>query len=284
MVLPSTRQKWFTAAVVPLASVSFYLFSSSSFSSPLWSSAPPSASSYSPWSESASSFAGDDHNHSASVIPDPPSYFRTGNSDQAARRQWAKTLQWRSENGIDTILSEPPPHFDLINQFVPTSIHGRDKRGNLVSIEKWGSVDMAALRRHGLTNDDYLRQYMFQIEYLWAVAAPKEHEKVTLIMDIQNVTFDQLTPSVVSFVQKRVGIGCNHYPNRGAHLIVVNIPSWWQYGWALVQNLLSAEVSCPSVAYQTDRIGVAMMVLDNLRCREIRPLWCYTTVLLSFFK
>lgn len=199
------------------------------------------------------------------AVPDPPSYFFIGNSEQVARRKWAATLQWRALQGMDTILSEPPPNYELINRFVPTSLHTRDKKGNLVLIERWGSVNLEALKEHGLTNEDFLQHYRFQIEWLWSVAAPKEDEKVTLIMDVGNVTMDQITPSVISFIQKRVLIGCEHFPNRGAHLIVVNIPSWWQYGWALVQPLLSETVKAATMFLTAEdlRAGALWKIIER---------------------
>ena len=188
---------------------------------------------------------------SSSFSSVPPPHFRIGVSDAVAQKKWAETLLWRAENGIDRILSEPPKNFALINEYVPLSHYTRDKQGNLVVIEKWGSVNMVGLKQHSITADDVLRHYMFQQEWLWTIGAPKEQDLITLIMDVGNVTVDQLTPTTVSFVQRRMVIGCDHYPNRDANIVVLNVPSWWQYGWSLVSHLVPEHVKS-SVSFVTN--------------------------------
>lgn len=51
----------------------------------------------------------------------PPRYVRAfcGNEKHASER-WKATLQWRKENGIDSILNEFQPHFHDIRRHFPS--------------------------------------------------------------------------------------------------------------------------------------------------------------------
>jgi hypothetical protein len=49
-----------------------------------------------------------------------------------AKRRWDLSVQWRKAEGINTILQEPQPHFDLIKEYYPHFFCGRAKSGNLV--------------------------------------------------------------------------------------------------------------------------------------------------------
>lgn len=80
-----------------------------------------------------------------------PPYFRDGVSLRRAEAQWATTLKWREENGMDEILSSYPEEngvdYDIIAKAFPWHIHLRDREKNLVSIERFGTIDFDTLKR-----------------------------------------------------------------------------------------------------------------------------------------
>ena len=82
-----------------------------------------------------------------------PPYFRDGVSLRRAEAQWATTLKWREENGMDEILSSYPEEngmdYDIITKAFPWHIHLRDREKNLVSIERFGTIDFDTLKRRG---------------------------------------------------------------------------------------------------------------------------------------
>ena len=63
-------------------------------------------------------------------------------------------------------------------------ISGRDLEGNLFIVDRWGKVDIPLLAARGVRMADLLRAYTFQMEYLWRIAAPEEHEVILLVMDM----------------------------------------------------------------------------------------------------
>jgi len=225
-----------------------------------------------------------------------PPYFRDGVSLRRAEAQWATTLKWREENGMDEILSSYPEEngmdYDIITKAFPWHIHLRDREKNLVSIERFGTIDFDTLkrrgpfhfqlshrdhllstalyspsdnslthqshrsspfpttpttpinlinpRRHRIGHDQLIRHYQFQIEWLWTVAAPKDEDQITMIMDIADITWDQVRDmGNMAIIKDRIKIGCEHYPNRAAVLIMANIPPWANAAYQFVSPLLS---------------------------------------------
>jgi hypothetical protein len=65
----------------------------------------------------------------------------------AAEKQLRKMLSWRGDNDIDTMLERPPPAdaFALLAKVIPGCLHGTDKRGRPLYIERSGGVDVARL-------------------------------------------------------------------------------------------------------------------------------------------
>lgn len=170
-----------------------------------------------------------------------PAFYRIGvPTEDEAQAKWRKTLAWRQDNGIDEILSgAPPADFEEILSKFPSFMHLSDREGNIVVIDQYGKVDLPGLTSLGVDSAQLLRHYMFQLEWLWSVAAPREEDLITLLMDISNVTFDQVTSEAVSLVKARVRVGCEHYPNRAARIVVLNTPPAMMACYRLVSPMLS---------------------------------------------
>lgn len=59
-----------------------------------------------------------------------------------ARRRWEITRDWREKEGVDTVVEEPQPHFDIIKEHYPFYWCGRGKKeGHLVFYERPGELD-----------------------------------------------------------------------------------------------------------------------------------------------
>jgi len=171
-----------------------------------------------------------------------PAYFKVGAGSEAeASAKWAATLLWRERHGVDSILHQAPSwDFEAVQRLMPTGhIHGKDREGNLVVFDNWRGVDMAGLQARGVGVPELLRHFTWQLEWLWSVAAPREEEVITLVMDIGGISFEMLTPTNVELVKERVRIGCEHWPNRGAGLYMVNVPWWCSLAFRMVAPLLS---------------------------------------------
>lgn len=173
---------------------------------------------------------------------EPPPNFFEGVSRKKALQNWEETRNWRKENHMGTILRRPPPKHDLIRSLFPTSLYQHDRAGNVVMIEKWGEVDVQRIRKLAIPFDDIIYTYMYDTEWLWRIANPHPEDKITLIMDLKDVSFETITAwDAMRLIRKRIEIGCNHYPNRGAHLLVVNVPPFFASVYRFAEPILSPE-------------------------------------------
>ena len=55
---------------------------------------------------------------------------------EEAKEAFETHLEWRKEQGIDTILSQPHPRFDICKALVPAYFAGRDASNNVVFVQR----------------------------------------------------------------------------------------------------------------------------------------------------
>jgi hypothetical protein len=78
----------------------------------------------------------------------PQSYVKMWGSAAAAHKRYVETLQWRQDNGLDTLLARRQRHFRDVLQFYPHAIHGRSLDGCVVLYEALGQVDHLLVSHH----------------------------------------------------------------------------------------------------------------------------------------
>jgi hypothetical protein len=173
---------------------------------------------------------------------EPPIYFFEGVARKKALENWEVTCKWRKDNNIGKILDQPPPNHDLIRALFPTSLYQQDRAGNQVMIEKWGEVQVDKIRKLGFSISEMINTYMYDTEWLWRIAIPDPRDKITLIMDLKDISFETITAwDAMRLIKKRIEIGCNHYPNRAAHLMVINVPHFFASVYRFAEPLLSSQ-------------------------------------------
>lgn len=157
---------------------------------------------------------------------------------EKGRARYLATLEWRKENGIDDILVEPHPNFEIIKKYYPQYFHGRTRDGLPVYIERPGKIDLSALKREGLSIDDLLRHYMYITEYLWRVLEPNDEARSITVVDVAGIGMYDLGGEVLDFIKRASAFTGAHYPERSAHIFIVNIPGWFNMIWRMVQPLI----------------------------------------------
>jgi len=158
---------------------------------------------------------------------------------QAGIEHWRKTLEWRKEIGADDALEKPHPNFDICKKFYPHYFYGRDLAGNVIYVEKIGQVDVDGLKRHGLTAQDVLWHFMYNMEYLWTVLSPSYDDRMTMLLDASQLNFkNMMVGETKNFVKGLVSMASKHYPQRSEHIVIINAPSWFMMGFKLVKPLI----------------------------------------------
>ncbi|CAK4086592.1 unnamed protein product [Aphanomyces euteiches] len=172
-------------------------------------------------------------------IPFSPRFIAAekGNLEKG-RQRYEATLKWRRENRIDTLLYEPQPHFHIIKQNYPQYFHGKSKNGHRVYYERLGYVDFKTLKKSGLSMDQLLHHYMYITEFLWKILEPSDSGRSITVLDVANFGFFDLTGDVTSFIRQAMAFAGEHYPERSAQIIVINVPGWFNATYRAMSPLI----------------------------------------------
>ncbi|GMF20322.1 unnamed protein product [Phytophthora fragariaefolia] len=157
---------------------------------------------------------------------------------EKGRARYLNTLEWRKENDIDNILVTPHPSFEVIKKHYPQYFHGRTRDGQPVYYERPGKIDLPALKREGLSIDDLLRHYMYITEYLWRVVEPDDSGRSITVLDVTGIGMYDLGGEVLDFIKRASAFTGAHYPERSAHIFIINIPGWFNMIWRMVKPLI----------------------------------------------
>jgi len=157
---------------------------------------------------------------------------------EKGRARYLATLEWRKENDIDDILVTPHPHFEIIKKYYPQYFHGRTRDGLPVYYERPGKIDLPALKREGLSIDDLLRHYMYITEYLWRVVEPNDSGRSITVLDVTGIGMYDLGGEVLDFIKRASAFTGAHYPERSAHIFIINIPGWFNMIWRMIKPLI----------------------------------------------
>ncbi|KAI9999059.1 hypothetical protein PInf_003738 [Phytophthora infestans] len=158
--------------------------------------------------------------------------------ERKGHARYLATLEWREVNNIDNILVTPHTTFDTIKKYYPQYFHGKTRDGLPVYYERPGKIDLTALKREGLSIDDLLRHYMYITEYLWRVVEPNDSGRSITVLDVTGIGMYDLGGEVLDFIKRASAFTGAHYPERSAHIFIINIPGWFNMIWRMVKPMI----------------------------------------------
>ncbi|KAJ0405314.1 hypothetical protein P43SY_001073 [Pythium insidiosum] len=158
--------------------------------------------------------------------------------EEKGRQRYENTLQWRKELDIDNLLIKPHQTFETIKKYYPQYFHGRSKSGSPVYYEQPGKIDLAGLKREGLSIEDLLHHYMYITEYLWRVIEPSDTGRSVTVLDVSGIGMSDLGGEVLDFIKRASAFTGAHYPERSAHIFIINIPGWFNMIWRMIKPLI----------------------------------------------
>jgi len=181
---------------------------------------------------------GDGHETDPDGIP--ARYMKMQNDNrELAKAALEKTLEWRKENDIDTILSRPHPKFDVSKAVFPHYFCGRDDTGHVILLQRPGLMNVKLAHKNDLTGEDLLLHYIYVMEYLWRIVDPTPGGTMTSIID--------LTEMNISILRKREQLRIGslflstmdaHFPQRSHRTFLINAPKWFGALYKLCSPLL----------------------------------------------
>nr|CCA24767.1 SEC14 cytosolic factor putative [Albugo laibachii Nc14] len=176
---------------------------------------------------------------SGKSIPFSPRFIAAekGNEERGKER-YLQTLSWRKENDVDQILRRPHRNFENIKKCYPQYFHGRSKAGNPVYYEKPGKIDLLVLKQLGLSIEDLIYHYMYITEFLWTYIEPDDAARSITVLDVSGIGMSSLGGEVLDFIKRASTFTAAHYPERSAHIFIINIPGWFNMIWRIVKPLI----------------------------------------------
>ncbi|KAF4324487.1 hypothetical protein G195_001418 [Phytophthora kernoviae 00238/432] len=155
-----------------------------------------------------------------------------------ALERYNETTEWRRDEGVDRLLEEPSPHFQIIKENYPHYYHKRGNNGEPVYYEKPGKINLKALKAAGLTLDDLMHNYLMITEFLWQVIEQDDNRKGISVLDVDGIGISDFAGEAVEYVRKAASVSGKHYPERCAYIFVINVPSWFSMIWNTVKGMV----------------------------------------------
>mmetsp|Transcript_16459 Transcript_16459/g.33823 ORF Transcript_16459/g.33823 Transcript_16459/m.33823 type:complete len:488 (+) Transcript_16459:86-1549(+) len=170
----------------------------------------------------------------------PSRYLKMqGDRRDLAKAAFEKTVEWRKENDIDTILSRPHPKFDVSKAVFPHYFCGRDDTQHVILLQRPGLMNVDIAHKNNLSGEDLLLHYIYVMEYLWRIVDPLPEATMTSIID--------LTEMNMSILRKREQLRIGslflstmdaHFPQRSYRTYLINAPKWFGALYKLASPLL----------------------------------------------
>ncbi|TMW65327.1 hypothetical protein Poli38472_007969 [Pythium oligandrum] len=154
------------------------------------------------------------------------------------RERYLTTLAWRTENHLDTILSQPWEPFRTIKNNYPHYYHKRGNNGEPVYYEKPGKINLKGLKAAQVTLKDLMHNYLMVTEFLWQVLEPDDNKKCISVLDVEGIGISDFVGEAVEYVRNAASVSGSHYPERCAYIFIINVPSWFSMIWNTVKTMV----------------------------------------------
>ena len=201
----------------------------------------------------------------------PIRFLRAAKGDPVlARRRFQKTLQWRQQYNMDTILNEPHFHFEFIKQHYPHFFHLRGRNSEPVYYESPAKTNLKALRQGNVTLEILLRHYAMVTEFTWQYVERNDLAQSIYIIDLEGVTIRDFVGECVEFVRKACAFCNQHYPERSGCIFVIHVPSYFQLIWRVVKKFADKK-TLAKVKILRDQEEILEALLEKIALENIPP-------------
>jgi hypothetical protein len=208
----------------------------------------------------------------------PDRFLRAGKGDPVeGQRRYEATLAWRKEKGIDHILTDPHPDFDLIKKHYPHYFHLRGRNGEPIFFEQPPKTNLQAMRDGGVTLDGLLRHYAMVTEFQWQCVERDDFARSITILDLEGMGIKDFVGECIEYVRRCSEFTGQHYPERAGFVFLINVPFFFSMIWKVVQPWVD-EVTLKKINIIRGKQEVFNALLEKIPIENIPPEYGGTSV------
>ncbi|KAA3474861.1 phosphatidylinositol/phosphatidylcholine transfer protein SFH9-like isoform X2 [Gossypium australe] len=165
-------------------------------------------------------------------------------------QMWEDMLNWRNENGVDTIVQDfVYDEYEEVQQCYPHGYHGVDKQGHPVYIERNGKIDVGKLMKV-TTVERFLKYHVQGFEKAFlekfpacSMAAKKPIDCTTTILDVQGLNWMSFGKVANDLVMRMQKIDGDNYPETLHQMYIVNAGSRFKILWNTARGFLDPKTT-----------------------------------------
>lgn len=201
----------------------------------------------------------------------PLRFLRAGKGDPIeGQRRYEATLQWRKEHGVDNILFEAHPSYEMVKKNYPHYFHLRGKQGEPVFFEIPPKTDLAALKAGGMDLHSLVHHYTMVTEYQWQIIERDDLARSVTVLDLEGIRMMDFVGECVEYVKMCSQFSGQHYPERAGHVIVVNVPRWFAMIWKVVKPMVD-EATLEKINIVRGKDAVFAALNEKIPVENIPP-------------
>jgi CRAL/TRIO domain len=162
------------------------------------------------------------------------------NKREQAKKALDATIEWRKQHNVDTILARPHPKFDVCKDVFPHYFCGHDDSNHVILLQRPGLINLSLARANGLTGEELLFHYVYEMEYLWQVIEKDNPDAtMTSVIDLTGLNASVLRkPELLAVAKMFVTTMDGHFPQRSHRTFLINAPKWFGAIYKLLSPLL----------------------------------------------
>jgi len=208
----------------------------------------------------------------------PDRFLRAGKGDPIeGQRRYEATLAWRKEQGIDHILTDAHPNFDLIKRNYPHYFHLRGRNGEPVFIEQPPKTNLQAMKDGGVTLEGLLHHYAMVTEFQWQCVERDDFARSITILDLEGMGMKDFVGECIEYVRRCSEFTGQHYPERAGFVFVINVPFFFSMIWKIVQPWVD-EVTLKKISIIRGKQEIFDALLEKISIENIPPEYGGTSV------